>query len=83
MTFLSPLFFLLFLLVPVIVWMDFRNRKKGVYFRSSEASKKIYKVQAWRYFYFPLVLKIIIVTLFVCILANPVTTSIREEVSKK
>lgn len=83
MTFLSPYFFFLLLLIPILIGMDFWSRKKGVYFRSSPLLEKIYAQSKWKYFYLPLVLKIVIFTLFVCILANPVSTSVRTEVSKK
>lgn len=83
MTFLSPLFFLLFLLVPIIVWMDFRGRRKGVYFRESETLREIFKQSLWKHFYLPLALKLAIFSLFVIILANPVTSAVRQDVSKK
>ena len=83
MIFLSPYFFLLILLFPFLVWMDFRERKKWVYFRSSKLLEKIYGQSRWKYFYLPILLKILILSLFVCILANPVSSSVRTEVSKK
>ncbi|NDK19692.1 VWA domain-containing protein [Candidatus Gracilibacteria bacterium] len=82
MIFLSPYFFLLFLLLPFIIWTDFRSRKKGVYFRSSPLLQKIYGQSKWKYFYLPLVLKVVIFSLFVCILADPVTSSVRTDISK-
>lgn len=82
MQFLSPYFFLLFLVLPLIVMLDYRSRKKGMYFRVPPLLEKIYGGSIWRHFYFPLFLKLVIVSLFICILANPVTGSVREEVSK-
>lgn len=82
MTFLSPYFFLFFLLVPVIVWIDFRSERQGVYFRSSELLEKVFASGKWKYFYLPLGLKVVIFSLFVCMLANPVTSSTHTEVSK-
>ncbi len=83
MTFLSPYFFLLLLLIPVLVWVDLRSRKKGVYFRSSPLLQKIYSQSKWMYFYLPLLIKTAIFTLFVTILANPTSSSVHTEVSKK
>lgn len=82
MQFLSPYFFLLLLLLPIIVILDYKSRKKGIYFRVTPLLEKIYGSSVWRYFYLPLFLKLVIVSLFICILANPVTRSVREEVSK-
>ncbi|MDP2104211.1 MAG: VWA domain-containing protein [Candidatus Gracilibacteria bacterium] len=83
MIFLSPIYFLGLLLIPIVVFLDYRKRKQGVYFRSSETLQKIYAQSVWKNFYLPLVLKIVIIALFVSILANPVMKSVREEVSKK
>lgn len=83
MIFLSPIYFLGLLLIPLVVFLDYRRRRQGVYFRSSETLQKIYAQSAWKHFYLPLVLKIVIIILFVCILANPVTKSVREEIPKK
>lgn len=44
---------------------------------------KIYGQSQWKYFYLPLFLKIVIFSLFVCILANPVSSSTRTDVSRK
>lgn len=54
-----------------------------MYFRSSELLQEIYGQSRWRFFYLPLFLKIVIFSLFVCILANPVSLSTRRDVSKK
>ncbi|MDD5377408.1 MAG: VWA domain-containing protein, partial [Candidatus Gracilibacteria bacterium] len=83
MSFLSPYFFFFLFFIPIIIWMDFRSRKKGAYFRSSTLLEKIYGSGKWKFFYLPLFLKIVVFSLFVCILADPVTHSIRTDVSKK
>ena len=54
-----------------------------MYFRSSKLLGEIYGQNQWKYFYLPLFLKIAVFSLFVCILANPVTLSFRDDVSKK
>lgn len=52
-------------------------------FRSSKLLQEIYGTGKWKFFYLPLVLKIAIFSLFVSILANPVSLSTRTDVSKK
>ncbi|MDD5197727.1 MAG: VWA domain-containing protein [Candidatus Gracilibacteria bacterium] len=83
MIFLSPYLFLLLLLLPFLIWTDFRSRKKGAYFRASVLLEKIYGQSQRKYFYLPLFLKIVLFSLFVCILANPVSSSVRTDISKK
>ncbi len=83
MIFLAPYFFLFFLLIPVVIVIDFYGRKKGTYFRSSHFLEVIYSTNNWKYFYLPLLMKVVILSLFIIILAHPVSPSVRTDISKK
>ena len=82
MIFLSPIYFLGLLLIPIVIFFDYRRRKQGMYFRTSDTLEQMYRRGAWKYFYLPLLIKLLIITAFVCILADPVMTVTREETSK-
>lgn len=81
MSFLSPLYFLFLLIIPMIWFLAWRESRRGAHFRVSEHLRRIYGGK--RDFYIPLILRTIIIVLFVIVLADPVTTSTRTEVEKK
>lgn len=83
MQFLSPLFFFFLFLSPIIPYVAWRARRTGVYARIPESLRRTYSGGRFMHFYLPLAIDLIVFVLFVCILADPVTVSTRQDVSKK
>lgn len=73
-----PLVFLLLLLIPVIIFYEVNKSKKWLIFQPMELLDKIYKTSSF-WWYLELIIKIVIFTAFILIIASPWYTSIRKE----
>jgi Ca-activated chloride channel family protein len=74
MEFKNPYFFaLLALLIPYIIWYVLRNKKSQPAMRMPQTAKYRYVPRTWRTYLMPLpfLLRIVLFTLVVCILARP------------
>ncbi len=80
--FQNPEFFLLFVLVPILILIEFIRKKFGIKFKDISLLYKIYSTNSIK-FYLELFLKILILSLFIIIIANPGITNVKKEESKK
>lgn len=77
-----PLFLLLLLLIPVIIFLEIKKSKKWIKFIWNKLLNKTYSViNIW--LYLEVLIKVIIFVCFILIIANPWYTNIRNEETRK
>ncbi|NVP17259.1 VWA domain-containing protein [Candidatus Gracilibacteria bacterium] len=79
--FLNQKYFLLLLLLPFIIYLYYTRQKKGITFSFFSDIKSTYKKNIFS-FYIKLILLSFIFLYYVIILANPNTTSVKENILK-
>ncbi|MCG8569180.1 MAG: VWA domain-containing protein [Spirochaetes bacterium] len=69
--FANPLFFLLLLLIPLLVFLYFRNYRTGILFSTTKNAKQVKKSLKQKLLQTPLVLRILVLLFTVIALARP------------
>ncbi len=75
-------FYLLIILIPALIFIEFKNKKFSIKFKDIELLNKFFN-NSWIILYFKLILKLIILIIFITILVNPWLINIKQEITKK
>lgn len=79
--FLNPWYFLLFLIVPIFLYLYYKKSKKGLKFQFLSDLKRIFYFNSWRY-YCKFILIFLIFVFFILLLANPNKINVSEKIEK-